>query len=66
MVLTLAMIVYALYNEKKAVLLVILAAFVAEIVMMIVCLCFVLPTMSFTSACLVAHASGIFVSYWYV
>jgi hypothetical protein len=59
------LIVYVLYNQNRYVLLTILAALIAEVVVMISCLCFVLPQMRLTAGCLVAHTSGIFVSYWY-
>lgn len=57
---------YILWNENKWVLWTIAAAFLAEVVVMIVCLCLVLPVMRFTPDCLVAHTAGIFVSYWFV
>lgn len=60
----LVMRLYALYNANKLVLWVILAAFMAEVAIMVVCLCIVLPGMTFTPACLVAHTSGVFISYW--
>ena len=34
--------------------------------MMIGCLAIVLPQMSFSSNCLVAHAPGLFMAYWCV
>ncbi|GJE98011.1 hypothetical protein PsYK624_142330 [Phanerochaete sordida] len=60
----LVMRLYALYNANQLVLWAIILAFAAEVAVMVVCLCIVLPGMTFTPACLVAHADGIFVAYW--
>jgi hypothetical protein len=44
----------------------IILAFLAEVAMMIGCLAIVLPKMTFSPDCLVAHAPGLFMAYWYV
>ena len=44
----------------------IILAFIAEVTVMIVCLSIVLPRMTFSPDCLVAHAPNLFMSYWYV
>ncbi|KIP08572.1 hypothetical protein PHLGIDRAFT_377107 [Phlebiopsis gigantea 11061_1 CR5-6] len=60
----LVMRLYVLYNHNKIILWMIILAFIAEITLMVVCLSVVLPKMTFTPDCLVAHAPGLFIIYW--
>lgn len=60
----LVMRLYVLYNQNKWILWAIILAFVAEVTVMIVCLSVVLPQMTFSPDCLVAHAPSLFMSYW--
>ena len=57
-------LVYVLYNHNKMILWLIILAFTAEVTLMVVCLSVVLPKMTFTPDCLVAHAPGLFIIYW--
>lgn len=58
--------VYVLYNQNKLILWSIIVAFTAEVTVMIVCLSIVLPQVTFSPDCLVAHAPSLFMSYWSV
>ncbi|EKM60667.1 uncharacterized protein PHACADRAFT_246730 [Phanerochaete carnosa HHB-10118-sp] len=60
----LVMRLYVLYNQNKLILWAIILAFIAEVTVMIVCLSIVLPQMTFSPDCLVAHAPSLFMSYW--
>ena len=58
--------VFVLYNENKLVLGVIALFFVAEIVVMITSLVFVIPKQIFSAGCRILSAPKIFLAYWYV
>lgn len=58
--------VYILYNHNRAVLTIIVLAFVAEVALMIIALGLVIPKQVFTSDCLVAHSPHIYIAYWLV
>jgi len=60
----LVMRLYALYNQNKAMLIVILVAFLAEITLMIVTLGIVIPNQTFSPSCLAEKSPGIYMMFW--
>ncbi|KAI0938652.1 hypothetical protein AcW1_001671 [Taiwanofungus camphoratus] len=59
--------VYAMYNRSKAILSVVFALFLAEIISMISVIAVSMPNMSFTmSQCLITHAPNVFTTYWFL
>lgn len=59
-------IVYAMYNQSKAVLTLILLCFVSEVALMVTTLILVIPKQTFTPDCLVAGSPRIYIAYWWV